>query len=106
VTRQVAKTGVGKRGRSLEGKTGIARVIAQPARTLFVVEQRLVFEVQIPEAMKLHEAMNGQPPKSHEEFMEKIIKENRIQLPTLPRDQKYVYDPATKQLMVEMPARQ
>jgi len=36
--------------------------------------------------------------------MEKVIKANMIQLPELPEGHKYVYDPATKTLMVEKPA--
>ena len=38
--------------------------------------------------------------------MENVIKANQIKLPVLPPGHKYVYDPATKQLMVERPKRQ
>ena len=51
-------------------------------------------------------ASEGRNPESHEEFMEKIVKFNQIKLPELPPGHKYVYDPATEQLMVERPKRQ
>ena len=43
-----------------------------------------------------HETLQGHRrpvPKSHEEFMERIIKENHINLPQLPEGHRYVYDP-------------
>ncbi len=42
-------------------------------------------------------------PKSHEQFMQDIIKANQIKLPELPPDSKYKYDPATGELMIEHP---
>ena len=54
--------------------------------------------------MKLFKASEDRAPKSHEEFMEKIIKANNIHLPELPDGQRYQYDPKTEQLMVESPA--
>jgi hypothetical protein len=101
-----AEVGVGKKGRSLDQyDKGVERVIAQPARMLFATEQKMVFEVQIPQAMQLFEALEGRAPTSHEEFMSKIIQSNNIQLPQLPEGQKYIYDPQTKQLMVERPVQ-
>ena len=79
-------------------------VIATPAASLWAVRERMVFEVQIPEAMKLFKATEDRAPKSHEEFMEKIIKANNIHLPELPEGDRYRYDPKTEQLMVESPA--
>jgi hypothetical protein len=35
--------------------------------------------------------------------MEKVIKKNGIQLPTLPPGHKYIYDPKEEQLMVIRP---
>jgi hypothetical protein len=94
-----AEVGVGKKGRGY-GKG----VVATPAASLFAVRERLVFEVQIPEAMKLFKATEDRAPKSHEEFMEKIIAANNIKLPELPDGDRYRYDPKTAQLMVESPA--
>jgi hypothetical protein len=94
-----AAVGVGKKGRGY-GKG----VIATPAASLWATREKLAFQVLIPEAMKLFKAMNdNKGPKSHEEFMEKIIKENMIKLPELPEGDRYMYDPKTEQLMVESP---
>ena len=59
----------------------------------------------VPEA-KLYKALNGNAPKTHEEFMQKIIKENAVNLPELPEGHRYVYDPSTEQLMVESPKQE
>ena len=72
---------------------------------MFAAKERLVFEIQIPEAMKLFKATEDRLPKSHEEFMERIVKENHIILPLLPEGHRYVYDPKRGELMVEQPAR-
>ncbi len=104
VDRVRAQVGVGKKGRSLDNEKGMPMLVV-PARTLFRTRERLVFEVQIPQALSLYEATNGRGPKSHEQFMKEVIKPNHIQLPELPAGQRYVYDAQTKQLMVEKPAR-
>ncbi len=98
---RVAEVGVGIKGRSLEGETGISKIIAAPAVTLFRTRERVVFEIQIPQAMQLFEASEGRPPKSNDEFMEKIIKFNNIPLPELPKGQVYRYNPEDKQLWVD-----
>jgi hypothetical protein len=97
----VARAGVGKEGQSLQNETGIGRAIAQPAITLFAVKQRAVFEIQIPQAMNLFEALEGRKPKDHDEFMNKIIKANNINLPELPAGKIYRYHPDDAQLYVE-----
>jgi hypothetical protein len=53
--------------------------------------------------MNLYKGEHGEFPKSHEQFMEVIIKANQIKLPDLPQDSKYVYDPAIGELMIEYP---
>ncbi len=97
-----AEAGVGKRGRSLDPHEGL---IVTPAKAYFTVRERLVFETQVPAALKLYEAATGNAPKSQEEFMTKVIEENKIELPELPAGQRYVWDPETKELMVERPAQ-
>ncbi|MDE2508946.1 MAG: hypothetical protein KGM43_17205 [Planctomycetota bacterium] len=50
-----------------------------------------------------YEALNGEKPKTYEEFMEKIIKKGQpdgIRLPMLPYYQEYGYDPDKKELVV------
>jgi hypothetical protein len=100
-TEKKAAVGAGKKGRGYgQG------VIATPAATLWAVRERLVFEVQIPQAMSLFKATEGRPPKDHNEYMEKIIKANNIRLPELPEGDLYRYDPKTEQLMVDSPVRE
>jgi hypothetical protein len=97
--RQKAEMGVGKKGRGYE-----QGLVTTPVAAYFGVRERIVFEIQIPEAMKLYKAMNDfKGPKTHEEFMEKIVKANSIKLPELPNGHRYVYDPEKEELMVERP---
>ncbi len=93
---QKAAVGVGAKGRGYgQG------VVATPAASLFATRERLVFEIQIPQAVQLFKATEDRGPKSHAEFMEKIVKANQIHLPQLPEDKQYRYDPKTEQLMVD-----
>lgn len=95
-----AEVGVGRQGRSLDDEEGAGRVIAQPARTLFAVRERMVFDVQIPQALQLFEATEGRKPTSHEEFMQRIVAANQIQLPDLPAGSEYQYQPDDGELWV------
>ncbi len=75
-------------------------IYTTPLSTYFSVREKIQF-LQVDHAMKLFRAMNERDPKSHEEFMEKIIKANSIRLPDLRGpDDKYKYDPETGELMV------
>lgn len=56
----------------------------------FWAEHQIIID-QIKHALQLYWAEHGNYPKSHEEFMDKIIKFNQIQLPELPPDQEYIY---------------
>jgi hypothetical protein len=96
-----AGVGSGKKGRSLDQHEGI---YVTPAKTLFAAKEKIKFEIEIPHALQLFKAYEGFAPKTHEEFMEKIIKANMIELPELPAGHKYVYDPKLETLMVEKPA--
>jgi hypothetical protein len=90
---------VGKQGQGYGGG-----IYTEPIRQRFRIEQRLIFD-QIKHALELHKGLNdGRAPATHEEFMEQIIAANQIQLPELPDGQRYVYDPATEELLVERPA--
>lgn len=95
-----ADVGVGSKGRSLDTHSGL---LVEPAKQYFALKERIVFQIQIPENMKLFKALEGRAPQSHEEFMEKIIQEGQIKLPPLPPGNVYVYDPATEELMVQRP---
>jgi hypothetical protein len=91
-----AEVGVGEKGRGY----GSEPFVAVPIRSYFAIRERLVFDVSIPEAMKLFKATEGRAPKSHEEFMDKIINANNIHLPQLPKGQHYQYHPDDEQLWV------
>ncbi len=98
VVREEAKAGVSGKGQGYgQGP------VATPVAAYFSTRERIIFQIQIPNAMKLFKGMEGRNPKSHEEFMAKIIKASSIVLPELanPETEKYVYDPETGQLMVE-----
>jgi len=92
-----AEVGVGAKGRYG------GDFIQTPVSAYFTVRERIAFDIQIPDAMNKFKALEDRAPKDHEEFMEKIIKANAIQLPQLPQGERYVYDPKTAQLMVEHP---
>jgi hypothetical protein len=99
--REKAQAGVGVKGRSLQGGGYVATAFA----TWFHVDQKVTFGL-ITQAMNLYEAEHGEKPKSHEEFMDKIIGFNQIKLPKLPDGDRYVYDPERGELMVEHPVEQ
>ncbi len=95
-----AGVGVGKKGHYGQGP------VVTPLEVYWRAQEAITFKVQIAEAMKLYKAMNdNHGPATHEEFMQKIIQENRIRLPQLPYGHRYLYDPKKEQLMVEKPAQ-
>jgi len=57
-------------------------------------------KTHIKHAIDLFEATEGRYPKDYDEFMEKIIKANNINLPVLPGGKKYQYDEANHKLVV------
>ena len=97
-----ATKGVGKAGRSLDEHEGM---VVTPVKTLFAAKERIVFEIQIPQALALFYGLEGRFPESHDEYMEKVITANQIPLPVLPEGHKYVYDVETHELMVERPKK-
>jgi hypothetical protein len=68
-----------------------------------------IAKMKIDMDMRQYEALNGEKPKTYEEFMDVIIKKGKpdgIQLPMLPYYQEYGYDPDKKELVViEYPAK-
>jgi hypothetical protein len=78
-------------------------IITVPIGQYFQIKERIVFEIQIPEAMKLYKAQHDdQVPATYNDFMRDIIQTNMIKLPELPSSHKYVYD-AQNGLGVEHP---
>lgn len=86
VVREKAVVGVGKKGRDYE-----PGLVTTPVAVYFRGPQMMVFNIQIPSAMKMYYGVNGHFPKSHDEFM-KIMAENQIKLPDLTPGQRYIYD--------------
>ena len=97
---QKAQAGVAKQGRSLDGEKGVGKMIAQPIMSLFAFKENAVFKIQIPSALKLFEASEGRKPKSHQEFMDKIITANQIRLPELRTGMEYNFHTDTGELWV------
>ena len=66
-------------------------------------------KMRVKHDIDIYEALNGDKPKTYEEFMEVIIKKGKpdgLWLPTLPYYQEYGYDPDKKELVViEYPAK-
>ncbi len=96
---QKAGVGVGKSSQAME-REGAGRVVASPARTLFRTKEKIVFEIQLPQAMNLYKAEHGKGPQSHEEFMEQIIRRNSIKLPELAPGRHYQFDVEKQELWV------
>ena len=94
-----AEAGVGKEGQVIGDKEGFLRT---PAKALFMTKQRIVF-MAIDKALQLYETEHETHPKTQEEFMEKIVKFNKIKLPELPEGQKYGWDGEKGELLVEKP---
>ncbi len=95
-----ALPGVGKQGQIVGDGRGYLTTVAA---TLFKTKQRVVFDIQIPQAMQLYQAEHEHYPKTGEEFFSVIIDFNNIALPELPEGHTYVYDPEQGQLMVRRP---
>jgi hypothetical protein len=95
--REKAEAGVGVRGDTLgEG------ILHTPARAYFQTRERLVF-LQVEQALQLYKGTEGRLPQTHDEFMQKIIQANNIQLPELQQGSKYVWDAEKGELMVQRP---
>jgi len=92
-------------GVGAQGKDYGPGLVTTPVSAYFAAKQMIVFNAQIPAAMKIFNALNNRNPKSQDEFMEKIIKDGGITLPELPAGEQYVYDPQAGELMVEHPKK-
>jgi hypothetical protein len=97
-----AQVGSGVKGKDYGG----AGFVTTPIQEYFRTGERIAFEIQIPNAMKLYKAEHdNKGPKTHDEFMNIIIKENGVQLPDLAAGEEYMYIPETEELMVKHPAK-
>ncbi len=99
--REKADVGMGEKGRGYGGG-----IITTPVHVYFTAQELIILQ-HIEHAMQLYKGEHdGKPPKTQDEFMDRIIKENNIRLPTLPQGERYVYDPKTGELMIEKPSNQ
>ncbi len=96
------KPELAKGGKTTDGKihsTAYLDTLADSYRT----EVAKIAKMRVQNDMSIYEAINGEKPKTYEEFMEQIIKKGKaegIQLPMLPYYQEYGYDPDKKELVV------
>lgn len=96
-TLKKAEVGAGAKGRDYGGPG----FVTTPVEVYFRTGDRIAFEVHIPKNMELYKAQHdNKGPKTHEEFMQVIVKEGGVDLPELPADEEYLYDPKTEQLMI------
>jgi len=86
----------GKRSRAAGGYLGAV------FGARFYAEHSLIFD-SIKHALNLYWGEHGYYPKTHDEFMEKIIRFNQIQLPELDPGVEYLYDPEDHQLKIHKP---
>ncbi len=93
-------TGKGQYG---QGAGDPSDIITVPIGALFSTRERM-FMMQLKHTEDLYKASNdSQMPKTHEEYMEKIVKEGGLTLPQLPDNQEYFYDPESQELMIKKP---
>lgn len=99
-TTEVASATSGAKGRDYGGPG----FVTTPIQAYFRADARINL-LSMANALKIYKAgHNDKGPKTHEEFMEVIVKENGIDLPVLPVGEEYVYDPEKEQLLVRQPA--
>jgi hypothetical protein len=97
---QKAVAGVGKQGQKLNQHSDAQKIISGPAAALINFKQKAVLEIQIPQALQFFKASEGRMPKSHDEFMTKIVEANRLQLPELPEGAVYRFNTEKGELWV------
>jgi hypothetical protein len=102
------KPELGKGGEVTDGKihsTDYLTIQADAYRTSVAN----IAKMKVDMDMRQYEALNGEKPKTYQEFMDVIIKKGKpdgIMLPMLPYYQEYGYDPDKKELVViEYPAK-
>ena len=102
------KPELSKGGKVTDGKTHATEHLDLMA-DVYRTEVANIAKMRVQMDMAQYEALNGEKPKTYEEFMEQIIKKGKpdgIQLPMLPYYQEYGYDPDKKELVViEYPAK-
>jgi hypothetical protein len=94
------EVGDGKKGHYEE--FGRISIFQRTIGTMYRTQERLNMDM-IKHAMNLYKAQYGNFPRTHEEFMTKIIGYNHIKLPELKDGCRYEYNPQTAELEVYGP---
>jgi hypothetical protein len=89
---QVVTAQTPRRGKTLHNQGSYLSAVGS-AR--FTTEHKLIFG-QVKQALDLYQAEHGEYPRSHDEFMAKIIEPNGIVLPELDEGYEYWYDPSER----------
>jgi hypothetical protein len=80
-------------------------VVTEPVSQYFRLQNRIQFEIQIPKQLQIWKAINNRLPKDEAEYIKEILVPVGINgfsdLPELPMNCRYLYDPKTGELMVE-----
>ena len=100
---QIAKTGVGAKGNSLDGIQGndARMLMAGPVKAYFNTREKIIFDIALPKSAQLFNALNDRNPKTHEEYMREVVDSAQIKLPELPAGMVYRYRPEVNELWVE-----
>jgi hypothetical protein len=96
------KPELAKGGQVTDGKVHATDYITLQA-DVYRTEVAKIAQMKVQMDMNQYEAINGEKPKTYEEFMEQIIKKGKpdgVNLPMLPYYQEYGYNPDTKELVV------
>lgn len=59
-----------------------------------------IADIAITSAVNTFYALEGRYPKNHAEFMDRVVRENGIQLPVLPAGWRYTYDVPNHKLVI------
>lgn len=81
------------------GPTAAANVGSVPG-SVYVAGISTAAAASVKSGLDAYFAENGDYPKTHDDFMENVIKKYQLSLPALPHYQKYAYDVEKRQLMV------
>ncbi len=96
------KPELAKGGQTTDGKVHATDYITLQG-DVYRTEVAKIAKMKVNMDIRTYEALNGEKPKTYEEFMDVIIKKGKpdgVQLPMLPYYQEYGYDPDKKELVV------
>jgi hypothetical protein len=92
------------RGAGVQGRKYGGGMITEPVHQYFRLQQASVFEIEIPNALKLFQAEHNRFPKDMDEFQRAILDPSNTKLPELPPNEHYDFDSKAGELVVVRPA--